>query len=49
MKADLICVPGDPSGTVGLFGQPGAIRHVFVDGVAMDLTPPRERNPLSGC
>ncbi|HSV59416.1 MAG TPA: amidohydrolase family protein [Variovorax sp.] len=48
MKADLICVTGDPSEDVGILGRDGSIRHVFVDGVAMDLAPPRERKPLSG-
>ena len=48
MKADVICVAGDPSNDVTLLGQPGCVRHVFVDGQAMDLSPPRERKPIGG-
>jgi imidazolonepropionase-like amidohydrolase len=48
MKADLICVAGDPSQDVAILGEPGRIRHVFVDGEAMDLSPPRPRKPIPG-
>ncbi len=48
MKADVLCVVGDPSQDVGILGEPGRIRHVFVDGRAVDLSPPRPRKPLGG-
>ena len=46
MKADLICVDGDPSQDITILGEPGRVRHVFVDGRKMDLSEPRERKPL---
>ena len=48
MKADLLCVRGDPSQDVAILGEPGRIRHVFVDGKAVDLSPPREHKALAG-
>jgi len=48
MKADLLVVDGDPSQDVGLLGEPGRIRQVFVDGREMDISPAPERRPLAG-
>lgn len=48
MKADLLCVAGDPSQDVAILGEPGRIRHVFVDGKAADLSPLREHKALAG-
>ena len=48
MKADLICVRGDPSQNVALLGEPGRIQHVFVGGKAADISPMRETLPLAG-
>ncbi|MEO7241565.1 MAG: amidohydrolase family protein, partial [Variovorax sp.] len=48
MKADLLLVDGDPSQDVAILGEPGRIKHVFVDGRAVDLSPLPERKPLSG-
>ena len=46
MKADVICVDGDPAEDITILGEPGRVRHVFVDGRKMDLSEPRERKPL---
>lgn len=46
MKADVICVDGDPSEDITILGEPGRVHHVFVDGRKMDLSEPRERKPL---
>ena len=48
MKADLLVVDGDPSQNVGLLGEPGRIREVFVEGRSMDISPLPERRPLAG-
>lgn len=48
MLADVICVAGDPSRDVGVLGDPANIRHVFVDGRAIDLAPLRARKPIAG-
>jgi imidazolonepropionase-like amidohydrolase len=48
MKADVIVVAGDPSQDVTILGEPGRIRHVFVDGRAADLTPQRDIRPIGG-
>ncbi|MBM3523187.1 MAG: amidohydrolase family protein [Alphaproteobacteria bacterium] len=48
MLADVICVAGDPSRDVGVLGDPANIRHVFVDGRAIDLSPQRARRPIPG-
>ena len=46
MKADLIVVDGDPSQDVRILGEPGRVRQAYVDGRAMDLSPPPPRKPL---
>lgn len=48
MKADLICVAGAPAKDVAILGEPGAVRHVFVNGRAMDISPLPDRKPLRG-
>ena len=48
MKADILVVEGDPSQDVRILGEPGRIRRVYVGGRAADLSPPRERTPISG-
>ncbi len=48
MKADIVVVDGDPSRDVRILGEPGRIRQVYVDGQAVDLSPPHERKPLGG-
>lgn len=48
MKADLICVAGDPSSDVTVLGQKDAIKHVFLDGRAVDLSPLPPRKPIPG-
>lgn len=46
-RADLIVVDGDVTQDVTLLGRPGGIRHVFKDGLAIDIeTPLPERTPL---
>jgi adenine deaminase len=48
MKADILVLDGDPSKDVRILGEPGRIKQVFVDGKAVDLSPLRERKPISG-
>lgn len=48
MKADLLCVDGDPSRDVTVLGRQGAIKHVFLDGKAVDLSPLPPRKALPG-
>lgn len=48
MKADLLCVAGDPSQDITILGEPGRIRNVYVNGVAMDISEPRPHKPLGG-
>ena len=48
MKADVIIVAGDPSQDVTILGEPGRIRHVFVDGRPADLSPQRPVKALAG-
>ncbi|HSV79902.1 MAG TPA: amidohydrolase family protein [Ramlibacter sp.] len=48
MKADVICVSGSPSEDIGVLGEPGRIRHVFVDGRRMDLSPLPLRESIAG-
>jgi imidazolonepropionase-like amidohydrolase len=46
-RADLIVVDGDVTQDVKLLGRPGGVRHVFKDGLAIDIeTPLPERTPL---
>ena len=48
MKADLLCVRGDPSRDLGVLGCSENITAVWVDGRQMDLSPPPARKPLKG-
>lgn len=48
MKADILCVDGDPSRELAVLGDPSRLRHVFVGGRAADLSPLPERKPISG-
>jgi len=48
MKADLLCVRGDPSRDIGVLGRSENITAVWVDGRQMDLSPPPARKPLKG-
>lgn len=49
MPADVIVVDGDPTKDVTILGRPGAVKHVFKNGVAVDLdTPLPERRALPG-
>ncbi len=48
MKADLLCIAGDPSADLAVLGRPEAIRHVFLDGREQDLTPLEPRRNISG-
>ncbi len=48
MKGDILVLDGDPSPDVRFLGEPGRIKQVFVDGKAADLSPLRERKPISG-
>lgn len=48
MKADLLVVAGDPSLDITILGEPGRIEQVFVNGKAMDLSPPAPRKPIPG-
>jgi len=48
MKADVICVAGDPAQDLTILGEPGRVRHVFVDGRKMDLSDLPARKPLEG-
>ena len=48
MKADIIVVNGDPSQDVAVLGEPGRIEQVFLDGRSVDISPMRERKPISG-
>lgn len=46
-RADLIIVDGDVTQDVTLLGRPGGVRHVFKDGLEIDIeTPMPERSPL---
>jgi imidazolonepropionase-like amidohydrolase len=46
-RADLIVVDGDVTQDVTLLGRRGGVRHVFKDGLAIDVeTPMPERSPL---
>jgi len=46
-RADLIVVDGNVTQDVTLLGRPGGVRHVFKDGLAIDIeTPLPERTPL---
>lgn len=46
--ADVIVVDGDPSKDVRVLGRPGVVKHAFVGGRAMDLSPPAPRRDPSG-
>lgn len=46
--ADVIVVDGDPSVDVTVLGQHDRIKHVFVGGQAMDLSPPAPRGDPPG-
>lgn len=49
MPADVIVVDGDPTRDVTVLGRPGAMKHVFKNGRAVDLdTPMPQRRPLPG-
>jgi imidazolonepropionase-like amidohydrolase len=48
MKADLLCVRGDPSVDIGVLGHSENIASVWVDGREVDLSPPPARKPLKG-
>ncbi len=48
VQADILCVAGNPAEDVRILGEPGRIRHVFVGGRAVDLSPLPERKTLSG-
>lgn len=46
-RADLIVVDGDVTQDVTLLGRPGGVRHVFKDGLSIDIeTPMPERSPM---
>ncbi|MFZ5707942.1 MAG: amidohydrolase family protein [Pseudomonadota bacterium] len=46
-RADLIVVDGDMTQDVTLLGRPGGVRHVFKDGLSIDIeTPMPERSPM---
>jgi len=47
-RADLICVAGDPARDPACLGEPGAVRHVFIDGRPQDLSLPPPRRPIPG-
>lgn len=47
-RADLICVAGDPAADVTALGRPGAVKHLMIDGVPKDLSPPPPRRPIPG-
>ena len=46
--ADVIVVDGDPSQDVRVLGKPGIVKHAFVGGREMDLSPPAPRRDPSG-
>jgi imidazolonepropionase-like amidohydrolase len=48
MKADIIVVDGDPSQNLGVLGEPERIKHVFLGGKAVELTPLPPRSSLPG-
>lgn len=48
MKADMICVDGDPSTDIKILGETERIKHVFVGGREVDLSPLQERKPIAG-
>ena len=43
MMADIIVVDGDPSKDVSILGNKDLIKHVFLNGKEIDLTPPPKR------
>ncbi len=48
MKADVLCVAGDPLEDLSVLGRSQAIRHVFVDGREQDLSPLEPRRNIAG-
>jgi imidazolonepropionase-like amidohydrolase len=48
MRADLLCVKRDPSTDIGVLGASEHITSVWIEGRAMDLSPPRARRALKG-
>lgn len=48
MKADILVVDGDPAQDLGVLGEPGRIKHVFLSGRAVDLTPLPARKSIPG-
>ncbi|HJV80004.1 amidohydrolase family protein [Noviherbaspirillum sp.] len=48
MKADILCIDGDPSTQIEVLGEPDRLKHVFLGGRAIDLSPLPERKPISG-
>ena len=45
-KADVLCIEGDPATDITVLGDTAKIRHVFIDGRAMDLSPLPRRKRL---